>query len=81
MGRPLNGIEIAAFCGIVLLGGLLAPAPHRILVEAALLVPLSVYNVYVARGRVSLILVAVAIGLVVLAALFPPGMPTGPAPD
>jgi hypothetical protein len=81
MGRTLHPLEGVAFCIIVILGGALAPSAHRILIEAALLVPLSVYNAVVSRGRWSYAFVAIAMSLVILAALLPISTPTGPAPD
>ncbi len=61
-------------------GGLLAPSGSRTLVEAAILVPLSLYNAWVTRDRVGYWLIGVALVMLGVAVAFPPHPPTGPEP-
>ncbi len=80
-GRPLSFAEFVAIGVIFLIAEFVSPHAHRTVVFAVLLVPIAVYNAYVERGRVSYVLILIAVLLLAAAIAFPPSVPTGPAPE
>lgn len=78
--RSLTKVEIAAILALLMAVGLLAPAMHRTLWEAALLVPLAGYNLWVSRSRGGAALLGAALILLALAILLPSPVPAGPPP-